>query len=68
VNSSPDVEYLFIQVLRLNDLDSTKATILILLLAGGSLITTSLPLCIELAVEICYPVSEIVVTGWTTFW
>ena len=47
---------------------TAKSSIFLSLLLGGSLITTALPLCMELAVEICYPIPEIVVTCWITFW
>ena len=55
-------------MVNLHEFHKTEAIILVSLVFGGAFITTSLPLCIELAVEICYPVPEIIVSGWITFW
>ena len=54
--------------LNFQEVSIAKSSIFLSLLLGGSLITTALPLCMELAVEICYPIPEIVVTCWITFW
>ena len=45
-----------------------QITIYGLLPLSTALITANIPLCTELAVEICYPAAEVVVSGWITVW
>ena len=42
--------------------------VLVLLLAGNSLVVSTMPLAMELAMETCYPAAEGVVGGWITIW
>ena len=45
-----------------------KISVYFLLLTGNSLVVSSMPLAMELAMEICYPAAEGVVGGWISIW
>jgi len=45
-----------------------QISVYFLLLTGNSLVVSSMPLAMELAMEICYPAAEGVVGGWISIW
>lgn len=57
-----------IDVIHFESIFAVKAWVLVLLLLGNSLVVATMPLAMELAMEICYPAAEGVVGGWITIW
>lgn len=51
-----------------SDLAMVKVAVYILVLAGQSLVVASMPLSMELAMEISFPACEGVVGGWVSIW
>ena len=47
---------------------TTQVSVYILLLLGNSLVVSSMPIAMELAMELCYPASEGVVGGFISIW
>ena len=45
-----------------------KISVSLLLVIGNSLVVSSMPLAMELAMETCYPAAEGVVGGWISIW
>ena len=54
----------YVKVIQLPSLLDLQIVIYCLYMTGTSFVVASTPLMLELAVEICYPVSESVVGGW----
>ncbi len=52
----------------IHDPFTLKAMLYATLISGTILATATLPIGTELAVEVCYPASEVVVGGWITVW
>ena len=57
-----------IGVFQFGDILYVKIAVYFLLLTGNSLVVSSMPLAMELAMEICYPAAEGVVGGWISIW
>ena len=57
-----------IGVFHFNSILFVKISVYVLLLTGNTLVVSSMPLSMELAMEICYPVPEGVVGGWISIW
>jgi len=57
-----------IGVIQFGSLSAVKYSVYILLLLGNSLVIASMPVAMELAMEICYPAAEGVVGGWISIW
>ena len=57
-----------LQVVTFPKMVWVKVVIYIILLSSFTLGMATIPLSAELAVEICYPAAEVVVTGWLTIW
>ena len=53
-----------LQVIQLPSFLSLQVAIFILLVVGNCLAQAISPLLLELAVEVCYPVSEVITGGW----
>ena len=52
------------QVIQLPSFMSLQVAIYILLVVGNCLAQANSPLLLEFAVEVCYPVSEVISGGW----
>jgi len=57
-----------IGTIQFGSLAAVKVSVYILLLMGNSLIVSSMPIAMELAMDICYPAGEGVVGGWISIW
>jgi len=57
-----------IGVFQFGNLLYVQISVYFLLLMGNSLVVSSMPLAMELAMEICYPAAEGVVGGWISIW
>jgi len=57
-----------IGVFQFGNLLYVQISVYFLLLTGNSLVVSSMPLAMELAMEICYPANEGVVGGWISIW
>eukprot|EP00092_Neocalanus_flemingeri_P005346 GFUD01005760.1.p1 GENE.GFUD01005760.1~~GFUD01005760.1.p1 ORF type:complete len:483 (+),score=101.39 GFUD01005760.1:82-1530(+) len=57
-----------IGVFQFGNLLYVQISVYFLLLLGNSLVVSSMPLAMELAMEICYPAAEGVVGGWISIW
>lgn len=57
-----------VKVIQFENLSTVKIWVIILLLLGTSFVIATMPLVMELAMEICYPAPEGVVGGWITIW
>ncbi|XP_023343452.1 disrupted in renal carcinoma protein 2 homolog [Eurytemora carolleeae] len=57
-----------IGVFKFKHLVNLEISVFLLLLAGSSLVVASMPLSMELAMEVCYPAAECVVGGWISIW
>jgi len=57
-----------IGVFQFGNILYVQISVYFLLLTGNSLVVSSMPLAMELAMEICYPAAEGVVGGWISIW
>merc|ERR1719350_325841 len=56
-----------IGVIQFSSLVAVQASVYILLLLGNSLVVSSMPIAMELAMELCYPAAEGVVSSFSRF-
>lgn len=55
-------------VIQFSSITSVQISVYLLLLLGNSLVVASMPISMEIAMEICYPAAEGVVGGWISIW